>query len=90
MGSGPGRDRERRRSVLPERTPGQSSETPFQRLRTVVRAAAFWVAIPLPFLYVPVLLSGLDTRLDGLVFGSLLVAHVLALSVGHPYATERE
>jgi len=56
------------------------------RLRRAVTAAAFWLAIPLPFLYVPVLFSGLDHRSEYLLFGALLAAHVAALSLGHPYA----
>ena len=58
-----------------------------ERLSAFVTAAAFWMAIPLPVLYVPVLLSGLETRSESLLFGALLVAHVAVLSLGHPYAS---
>jgi len=58
-----------------------------ERLSAFVTAAACWVAIPRHFLYVPVLLSGLETRSESLLFGALLVAHVAVLSLGHPYAS---
>lgn len=61
----------------------------FGRLRRAVTAVSFWVSIPLPFLYVPVLLSGLETRLEGAVFATLVVAHIAFLSLGHQYGTER-
>jgi hypothetical protein len=80
-----------RQSVATKSCSGQQSrqDDPLERLGEVVTAAAFWVAIPLPFLYLPVLFSGLKTRADVLVFGFLLAAHVAVLSVGHPYATDR-
>lgn len=49
------------------------------------RAVAFWTAILLPFLYVPLLVGGL-TGQELLVFGGLLVVNVVALVAGHDYA----
>jgi len=94
------RDGERLRSLVPlgvgddERTEqttdrSQTGHSLSERLRGAITAAAFWMAIPLPFLYVPVLLSGLQTQSEYLVFGGLLVTHVAVLSLGHPYATDR-
>ncbi|WP_250137825.1 hypothetical protein [Halorientalis salina] len=91
------RDGERTWSRLPWRSAddGEGSSSRSQahrglvaRLRSAVTAAAFWLAIPLPFLYVPVLFSGLDGRSEYLLFGALLLAHVTALSLGHPYGTD--
>ena len=53
----------------------------------LVTAAAFWVAIPLPFLYIPVLAAGVDSRAEVLATLALVGLHVLALGLGHPYAT---
>lgn len=53
-----------------------------------VRAIAFWTAIVLPFLYVPLLVSGLDSPPLRTAFVVLLVANGVALFVGHPYARD--
>ena len=50
-----------------------------------VRAAAFYAAIVLPFVYIPLLVGGVDTgRL--LVVVGLLLANAGALVLGHDYA----
>lgn len=50
-----------------------------------IRATAFWLAIVLPFLYLPLLLGGLDTQAEQLAFVGLLVLNVVALVAGHEY-----
>lgn len=50
-----------------------------------VRAIAFWTAIGLPIVHVPLLLTGLDSRTDTLAFVLLLSANLFALVVGHGY-----
>jgi hypothetical protein len=50
-----------------------------------VRFVGFWTAVALPFLYVPLLLSGLDGT-ESTAFTALVVVHVLSLVVGHNYA----
>ncbi len=50
----------------------------------VVRFVGFWVAIALPFLYVPLLLQGLSNG-DLLLFVGLLMANAFALVVGHDH-----
>ncbi|MFB6073732.1 MAG: hypothetical protein ABEJ89_01825 [Haloarculaceae archaeon] len=53
-----------------------------------LRAVAFWLAIALPFLYVPLLVTGLsDATLIG-AFLVLLAANVVALLAGHSYLRE--
>jgi hypothetical protein len=52
---------------------------------TPVRFVAFWLAIALPFLYVPLLYGGL-TGEQTTVFGSLLALNAVALLVGHGHA----
>jgi hypothetical protein len=53
-----------------------------------LRFVGFWVAVALPFLYLPLLLGGL-TGQELLVFGLLLTANALALVVGHGHGQER-
>lgn len=50
-----------------------------------VRTFSFWVAITLPFLYLPLLLTGLETTTVALAFLALLGANVVTLFVGHPH-----
>lgn len=50
-----------------------------------IRATAFWLAVVLPFLHLPLLLGGLDGNAEQLVFAGLLALNVVALVVGHEY-----
>ncbi|WP_254761699.1 hypothetical protein [Natrinema marinum] len=52
---------------------------------TPIRAVGFWAAIAMPILYVPLLVTGLSSSLDGLLFLALLAGHFLALYVGHAH-----
>jgi hypothetical protein len=52
-----------------------------------VRAASFYLAIGLPFVYLPVMAGGLSAENGPLVAG-LLVANVLTLVLGHSYGDE--
>jgi len=53
-----------------------------------IRGIAFWIAIALPFLYVPLLASGLQSSPVRIVFAALVVCNAVALLVGHPYARD--
>lgn len=57
-------------------------------LHRQVQAASFWTAVILPFLHVPLLLSGLDTTTDTSVFVALITLNLLALVLGHGYSPE--
>lgn len=61
---------------------------PLRRTLTVVAAPlrfiAFWAAVALPFLYVPLLAGGLEGQ-QALVFAGLLAANAAALVLGHEY-----
>ena len=50
-----------------------------------VRAAAFWLAVALPFAYLPMLVGGIGSETQLLTFLALLAANVLALLVGHDH-----
>ncbi len=54
-------------------------------LRTLVRAIAFWTAVLLPLVYVPLLATGLDSVTMALTFVALMAVNVCALVVGQPY-----
>jgi hypothetical protein len=47
------------------------------------RTVGFWAAVSLPFLHVPLLLTGLDSTADTLAFGALFALNLLALVLGH-------
>lgn len=55
-----------------------------------VEMVAFWTAIALPFLYVPLLLTRLETWGEVVVFIGLFVLNVVALVAGHRYKTESD
>jgi hypothetical protein len=54
-------------------------------LRTLVRAMAFWTAVLLPFSYVPLLATGLDSVPVALTFVVLMAVNVCALVLGQSY-----
>jgi hypothetical protein len=49
-----------------------------------LRFVGFWAAIAFPFLYVPLLMGGLQGN-EATVFIALLAVNLLALVVGHEY-----
>jgi hypothetical protein len=58
------------------------------RPRSLIAGAqrvGFWSAVSLPFLHLPLLLSGIDTSVEVVVYLSLLAVNVLALLVGHAH-----
>lgn len=55
-----------------------------RRLQTPLRAGAFWAAIVLPFLYLPLLVGGLAGS-ELVAFFGLMAANAVALLVGHDY-----
>lgn len=54
-------------------------------LTTPVEMVSFWLAIALPFLYLPLLVAGVTTDGELLSVFVLVGANVLALVVGHGY-----
>jgi hypothetical protein len=48
-----------------------------------VRFLGFWSAVALPFLHIPLLLTGLDGTPEVLAFLALFALNVVALVVGH-------
>ncbi|MFB6078777.1 MAG: hypothetical protein ABEJ80_07355 [Halarchaeum sp.] len=70
-------------------------ETPMRRLashadglsalRRPVEALGFWSAVVLPFLYVPLVLSGLESANTWIAFVALVLLHVVSLVVGRGY-----
>ena len=55
------------------------------RLRTALTPIAFWLAIALPVLYLPLLLLGLEASTLLIAFLVLFAGHVLALVGGKEY-----
>ncbi|MEF8851443.1 MAG: hypothetical protein V5A44_06985 [Haloarculaceae archaeon] len=66
------------------------SETTIGNVRETVvapvTAAAFWSAVALPFLHLPLLLlTGLSSQSTTTAFLALVALNVVTLLVGHPY-----
>lgn len=53
-----------------------------------IEAVGFWAAVGLPFIYVPLMLRGLDTATIQLTVAVLIAIHVLALVLGRHYNTD--
>lgn len=49
---------------------------------------AFWAAIVLPFLHLPLLVTGLETMRMTIAFLVLLSLNVVALVIGHGYRSD--
>ncbi|GCF14832.1 hypothetical protein Harman_27670 [Haloarcula mannanilytica] len=54
-------------------------------LVSAVRGIAFWTAIALPFLYLPLLITGLNSGATRIAFVALVVCNAVALLVGHSH-----
>ncbi|MFC4542245.1 hypothetical protein ACFO5R_09925 [Halosolutus amylolyticus] len=54
-------------------------------MATPIRKTGFWAAIVMPFLYVPLLATGLSTSRETMVFLGLLAVNLVALYVGHAH-----
>ncbi|MHB9286746.1 hypothetical protein ACKVMT_06860 [Halobacteriales archaeon Cl-PHB] len=59
-----------------------------ERLVDPLKGVAFWAAVALPFLHLPLLAAGLATEGRTMAFVALLTMNVAALLVGHPYHRE--
>lgn len=55
------------------------------RTTRALRVVAFWTAVVLPFVVLFVLLSGLESTNDWLLFVALVASNVVSLYVGHPH-----
>jgi len=69
------------------RSPAAGLSKPVAYLARPIRFVAFWVAVALPFLYLPLLVGGLEGS-EPIAFGALLAANVVALVVGHGYRAD--
>lgn len=58
---------------------------PREALVRPIQIVAFWTAVALPFLHVPLLLYGLETTPELYTFFGLLAINLVALFVGHGY-----
>lgn len=50
-----------------------------------VRTVAFWTAVLLPFVYLPMVLDGFESEGGVALFVGLVATHALALSLGHDH-----
>jgi hypothetical protein len=56
-----------------------------QSVLATLRMICFWGAVTLPFLYLPLLAFGLQTRSEIGAFAVLVAVNGIALVVGHEY-----
>jgi hypothetical protein len=71
-----------RASRVREVVQSQSLQHGARLVTAPLRFVGFWAAVALPFLYLPLLVGGLEGQ-ETLVFGLLLAANALALVLGH-------
>lgn len=65
----------------------RSLRTAVTHVRPLLQATAFWSAVAMPFLYVPLLLGGLTSG-EAATFVGLLVANAAALVLGHGHRAD--
>jgi len=73
-------------TIRSDRTTAPS--VPARLLRTTLRtvtAIAFWLAVALPFCYLPLLATGLDSATTQSAFGVLLALNAVCLVFGHAH-----
>jgi hypothetical protein len=71
----------------PTEVPPADATTLGRRLLAApLRFVGFWAAVVMPFLYLPLLLGGLDSG-ETTVFVSLLLLNLAALVTGHEYGS---
>lgn len=75
------------RAVAHTETGGDAADAADSRptLLEPVEAIAFWAAIGLPFLYLPLFVSGPDTTAGWTATLGLVVAHVVTLYLGRSH-----
>ena len=66
----------------------RSVPTAGESLLVPIRGIAFWSAIALPFLYIPLLMSGLGSASTRTAFVALVACNAVALLVGHSHRRE--
>lgn len=77
-------------STIPELTAAVTDEQDSLRSLVVrpVEGAAFWAAVALPFLHLPLLATGLESPSITLAFLLLVGLNVFALLVGHRHGRD--
>lgn len=56
---------------------------------STITAIGFWVGALLPFVYLPVFVTGIDSATRLLLFVGFIAVNVVALIVGHDYPETR-
>ena len=54
-----------------------------------IEVVAFWTAVIMPFVYLPLLLTGVETSSEGIAVAALVAVHVVTLVVGRRYRAEQ-
>jgi hypothetical protein len=64
---------------------GHRDHPDLQLLWTSLQRVGFWAAVVIPFLYLPVLFTGIETFAEVVVFTLLIALNAVSLVVGHPH-----
>ncbi|WP_054519804.1 hypothetical protein [Halanaeroarchaeum sulfurireducens] len=74
-------------SRLSSSLPGTLSA--YETVLRPIEAVAFWMAVIMPFVYVPLLVTGVETSSEQIAVAALVAVHVVALVVGRRYQADR-
>lgn len=66
---------------------GRGVETVLGGIARAIEALAFWAAVGLPLVYLPLIVGG-GAGQQWIALAGLLLAHVVALVAGHDYARD--
>lgn len=67
---------------------GRGVETVVGAIARAIEALAFWTAVGLPFVYLPMIVGGVAGQ-QWLAIAGLLLANVISLIAGHDYARDQ-
>ena len=65
-----------------------STTSGYATLLKPFEVVGFWSAVALPFLYVPLVVSGPSTAAEQTALAGLVLAHVVALVLGHRHRSD--
>lgn len=61
----------------------------YEDLLRPIEAVAFWAAVAMPFVYLPLLFTGVETSAEQIAVVALVAVHVVALVVGKRYSPKQ-
>ena len=65
-----------------------AARSEYEALLRPLQAIAFWAAVVMPFVYLPLFVTGIETASEGIALAGLIGLHVVALVVGRRYRAD--